>query len=58
MENDHPGRLTVDEFLKLSQGVLALFNKTRLSAEDQIKLDLIFNELQANDPRVADALKK
>ena len=53
-----PGRLSVEEFLTLAKGVLELFSKTRMSAEDQIKLDLIFNELQANDPRVADALKK
>ena len=56
MEDDRPGRLTVDEFLRLSKGVLDLFAKTRLSPEDQAKLDELNTKLRANDQQVADAL--
>lgn len=53
---DGVGRLSVDEFLKLCEGVLQLFGKTRLSAEDQIKLEVIFEALQNNDQRIANVL--
>jgi hypothetical protein len=53
-----PGKLTVDEFLRLTRGVLEIFGETRLSPADQVKLDEIFNALAGNDSRVADALRK
>jgi len=56
MEDDRPGRLTVDEFLRLSKGVLDLFAKTRLTPEDQTKLDELNAKLRANDPAVDEAL--
>lgn len=58
MEAGDPGKLTVDEFLRFAKGVLDLFAKTRVTPEDQSKLDFLFDALQENDKRVDEALKK
>jgi len=56
MENQHEGRLTVYEFLRLAQGIVALVKGTSLNAEDQAKVDQAFSKLKGNDPAVAGAL--
>ena len=55
-DNDH-GRFSVEEIRALFLLFTEISNTTRLSSEDQAKLDALKAKLDANDPAVAEALK-
>jgi hypothetical protein len=56
MDHEH-GRFSVDEIRELFTLFTEISNTTRLSSEDQAKLDTLKAKLDANDPAVAEALK-
>lgn len=56
-EREREGRFTVDEIRQLFMLFTEITNKTRLSSEDQAKLDGALAKLNANNQAVADALK-